>query len=88
MKKVYIVYSSGTVDCEPFHSILGVYEDLGKAKEVMSNDILDIKKKWEFIDFFEPEGWEVTLDEDLCYKGYTPYDDYSYQVCIEEWEVE
>ena len=85
---VYIVTYSGEQDEESFSGILGVYKNLKDAKKAMSDSITDIKETWKTIDFDNPERWRVGVNEELCYEGYTPYDDYSYEVCIERREVE
>ena len=79
--------ASGLIDGEPFSDILGVYKNLKDAKETMISDIGSIKETWGNINFEDPEEWEIISDDELCYEGYTPSDDYSYSVCIEEWEV-
>lgn len=90
MEKVYIVRSSGTNDYEYFNNILGVYKDLEDAKKVMTEDIECMKETWgKFIDFDNPEKWMVATNGEFSYEGYTLEDDsYTYEVCIEKWNVE
>lgn len=89
MEEVYIVRSFGIIDCELFTNILGVYKNLEDAKKVMIQDIECIKETWrEIIDFDDPERWIVATNEEFSYEGYTPNDDYTYEVCIEKMKVE
>lgn len=86
-EKVYVVATSGQNDGEFFHSILGVFANLEDAKLTMANDIEQIKKDWDNIDFDDPEEWESSESE-LCYEGFTPSDDYQYSIVIDEMPVQ
>lgn len=84
--KVYIVSTSGKNDAEPFNDILGVFADLSDAKAAMAQDIEQIKKDWDHIDFNNSEEWESSESE-LCYEGFTLSDDYQYSIVIKEMPV-
>lgn len=85
-QKVYIVSTSGENDGESFSTILGVFARLSDAKAVMAQDIEQIKKDWDHIDFNDPEDWKSSESE-RCYEGFTPSDDYQYSILIEEMPV-
>lgn len=88
-QKVYVVHASGEMDAERFNSILGVFSDVEKAKEILQDDINDIKRSWRNIDFNDENDWEEGISNDgMSYCGYTPSDDYSYDGCIDEFEVQ
>lgn len=88
-QKVYIPHVSGEMDGEKFDSILGVYTDKEKAKEILQDDIADVKRSWTNIDFDNPQDWEeYKSDDGMSYEGFTPCDDYSYDGCVEEHEIQ
>lgn len=88
-QKVYVVHASGENDAERFNSILGVFSDVEKAKEILQDDINDIKRSWTNIDFNNADDWEEDVSKDgMSYNGFTPSDDYSYDGYIEEFEVQ
>lgn len=84
---VYIVSTSGENDGAPFHDILGVFANLSDARSRMAQDIEQIKKDWEHIDFSDSEEWDCT-ESDMCYEGFTPSDDYQYAVVITEMPIQ
>lgn len=85
--KVYIVHTSGENDGESFNDILGVFANLSNAKKRMAQDIEQIKKDWNHIDFNDPEDWSCDESE-LCYEGFTPSDDYQYSIVITEMSIQ
>lgn len=86
-QKVYIVSTSGENDGESFSTVLGVFARLSDAKAVMAQDIEQIKKDWDHIDFNDPKDW-VCDEGELCYDGFAPSDDYQYSILIEEMPVQ
>lgn len=86
-QKVYIVRNFGENDAEPFNDILGVYANLSDAKARMAQDIEQIKKDWDHIDFNDPNDW-VADEGDLSYEGFTPSDDYQYNIVITEMPIQ
>lgn len=88
-EKVYITHVSGGMDGERFDSILGVFRDQNDAKQALLDDVEDVKQNWTNIDFDNPEDWEGGMSEDgLCYDGFTPSDDYSYEGWVEEHKIQ
>lgn len=53
----------------------------------MAQDIEQIKKDWNQIDFNDPNDWVVDESE-LSYEGFTPSDDYQYAVVITEMPIQ
>lgn len=87
-KKIYIVRTSGKMHGEDFDSVLGVFREINDAKKVMLDDIQDIKKEWQHINFDNPKEWEGGMSDDgLSFEGYTPDSDYSYACWVGEHEI-
>ncbi len=86
-QKVYVVRTFGENDAEPFNELLGIFANLSDAKTVMAQDIEQIKKDWNQIDFNDPNDWVVDESE-LSYEGFTPSDDYQYAVVITEMPIQ
>lgn len=87
-KTVFVVMTHYDNDGEVSSAVIGVFGTEERAKQAMQKDIAQIKEDWSHINFDDPDDWDVTSDDETCYEGFTPSDDYSYSIHIEELPIQ